>query len=154
MRERHSGWLARIVIILICGTAVYMAIAETERFAWAWHLVSEEWHGVAVQLGLGGFCLWRALRALGIRKKPCPACGGSGKGDWPTEDANGNTVHVCGQCRGITATYQRGSLVRGILLASVAGFCLMYGLIQLSHLWARPLQLNPAASSPGSSAEK
>lgn len=134
MRERYSGWLAGIVIILVGGTVVYMVSMEPARFTWLWHLFSEDWQGVIVQLVVGSFCGWRAVRALRIGVKPCPACGGSGQGDWPTEDANGNTIHVCGQCRSITGAKPQVGLFRGVALGMVAGFCLMYGLIQLGHL--------------------
>lgn len=154
MRERYSDWLAGIVIVLVVGTVIYMAVAETERFAWGWHLMSEEWHGVAVQFVIAGFCFWRAVRALGIGAKPCSACGGSGKGDWPTEDADGNVIHVCGQCRSITGTKHQGNVVRGVVLGLLAGFCLMYGLIQFGHLWQRPTLQKPAVATPTSSIEK
>lgn len=141
MFKRYDGYFSRAVLIFLAATIVYLLYAEPERFNIGLSLAFGGWRGGLLLLGLGFFFLWLALRALRFTSKPCPACGGSGQGDWPTEDPSGNMIHVCGVCRGMPqdSFNTRGNWLAATVFAGLAGFCLMYGFILFSQLWRGPV---------------
>lgn len=137
MRDRYSGYLPRIALFAVIATAICLPFAEPIRFAAGWNLLSGGWLGATIFLSLGSLFLCLTLRVLGCWSKPCPACRGSGQGNWPAEDPAGNPIHVCPVCRNAAQDprTRRRQWLSWLLFATLAGFCLAYGGMELMKLW-------------------